>query len=366
MRNHYNLPARKNCITHMEIEHKGFDVFRRARWSIIFALTAFLLIMGVGALGYKLLGEPGNSWADAVYMTFLMVATIGYGGGVDVWHRPELEAFTMLISIFGIAVMTYFFSSVTAIVLASDFDKTLRQRRMGNSMKKIQNHYILCGFGRIGTNISQELDATNRHYIAIDERAADLEALADKRPGLLYIGGDASDEDVLNAANIKEARGVFAITGDDSRNLMITLTARQMAPKTRIVARCSDMRNADKIRLAGADAIVSPNFTGGLRIASAMLRPNVVNFLDEMLRADHGLRVEEVIVPAHFAPRALADLQLSSQHYILLAMRMGTEWKFNPPGDFIVQPGYAIIIMTTTRGRQALEAQLLGIDREED
>jgi voltage-gated potassium channel len=174
----------------------------------------------------------------------------------------------------------------------------------------------------------------------------------------MYIHGDGSDDDILQKAHIETARGVFAVTGDDSRNLMISLTAKQLNPATRVVARCHEIRNSEKLRKAGADAIVSPDFTGGLRIASAMIRPHVVSFLDQMLKSDGNLRVEEVVIPSGFTDIKLAELVLPDRNHIMLALREGGEWVFNPADQHTLRAGMTLVIMATPEGRRAVEAAL--------
>ncbi len=336
------------------------DVIQRARRSIVISLVAFVIVLAIGTFGYKHLGDAQISWIDAAYMTFLMVATIGYGSGIELFHHPDRELFTMALAFSGIGIVTYLFSSVTALMLASDFDKALRRRRMEKQMRKLEGHYILCGFGRVGQNVADELDVTHHHHVVIEENQALIEAYAENKHRQLFIHGDASDDDVLIRANIAMARGVFAVTGDDSRNLMISLTARQLNPTARIVARCNDLRNVEKMKKAGADAIVSPNFTGGMRIASAMLRPHVVSFLDEMLRSDKHLRVEELVVPSTFPPSALSSLDgLRSDHYILLAVRTGGDWVFNPHDDFVLHAGHILVAMASVQGREELKQKLI-------
>ena len=152
--------------------------------------------------------------------------------------------------------------------------------------------------------------------------------------------------------------GVFAVTGDDSKNLVISLTAKQLNPATRVVARCHEIRNGDKLRKAGADAIVSPDFTGGLRIASAMIRPHVVTFLDRMLKSDENLRVEEVVVPAGFNERTIDEVDMPARNHILLALREQDHWIFNPERSHKLRANMTLVIMATPEGRQAVEKAL--------
>ena len=160
---------------------------------------------------------------------------------------------------------------------------------------------------------------------------------------------------MLRVAGVQRAAGVFAVTGDDSKNLVITLSAKKLNPGARVVARCHDVRFVDKIRQVGADDIVSPDFTGALRIASSMLRPAVVSFLDEMLRSDQGLRVEEIGLPPTGKERKIAELAPPDTDYVVLAVRRDGRWEFNPGAELRAKPGSTLIVMTTPAGRAKLE-----------
>lgn len=319
------------------------------------AIAVFLGLLMIGTLGFWMIGDEQTTWSDAIYMTLITVTTVGYEEVVPIRTISE-RLFTGFIAITGFGNLTFLFTSLTVFFLESDLDDTLRRRRMEKSIRKLSGHYIVCGFGRVGRNVANELLITHRKFVAVDDNEQQLISQLDRVPNLLYLQGDASDDDVLLAADIENAKGVFAVTGDDSRNLMIALTAKQLNPNVRVVARCHDVRNIPKIQKAGADAIVSPDFTGGMRIASAMVRPHVVSFLDEMLRAEHKLRVEETIIPDSFTPRPLKSLALRGDNYIVVAVRHGSDWTFNPPGDFIVHPHHVLIAMATPKGLAELSA----------
>jgi voltage-gated potassium channel len=324
------------------------------------ALGMLVAVHIFGTIGYMWLTDGQYSWFDCFYMTFITVATIGFGEIIDMSSNQPARVLTVIIGILGAGNLSMLFSIVTVALLETDLNGSLRRRRMEKTITKLKNHYILCGFGRVGRNIAHELEATNRHFVAIDEQRDKLQDFRDKNPGMLYLHGDASDDDMLLAAGIEDAKGIFAITEDDSRNLMIVITAKQLKPTIRVVARCQETRNTEKMRKAGADAIVSPDFTGGMRIASAMIRPHVVSFLDEMLKSEKNLRIEEIAIPAAFIPKPIGRLELRSANYVVLAAReRGGNWQFNPDKDYLLKPGFTLIAMANPVGRLEIEQQLI-------
>jgi voltage-gated potassium channel len=319
-----------------------------------------VLIHVIGTAGYMIIGSPTATWIDSFYMTFITVATIGYGEVVDLTHHPMGRLFTIFIATVGIATASYLFSTLVALLLESELNIALRKKRMEKQIAKLSGHYIVCGIGRVGTNVARELLKTNRPLVVIENDRAALDRWLEHHPQTLHLHEDAADDDALLKAGLKSAAGVFAVTGDDSHNLMVSLSVKLINPKARVVARVHDIRNTDKARRAGADEVVSPDFTGGMRIASAMVRPHVVNFMDQMLHTDEGLRVEEVVVPSTFASAPLRQVAPRSKDYLLLAIHAQGRWAFNPSDDHLVTAGATLVLMANPGARASFEKSLAG------
>lgn len=326
----------------------------------MYGAVLMLLIHVIGTLGYMYIGRPSATWIDSFYMTFITVATIGFGEIVDLSHHPMGRLFTVFIAVIGIGTMSYLFSTFVALLLESDLNAALRKKRMEKEIARLAGHYIVCGIGRVGSNVADELLKTQRTLVVIETDRLAMDRWLEQHPDTLHLYADAADDEALRRAGIMAAAGVFAVTGDDSHNLMVSLSVKLLNPKARVVARMHDIRNTDKARRAGADEVVSPDFAGGMRIASAMVRPHAVNFMDQMLRTDEELRVEEVMVPAHFPATPVVELIPKSRDYILMATHENGKWVFNPADDHVVQAGAVLVLMSSPGGRAHLE-QLLKV-----
>ena len=332
---------------------------RRRHFSgLALGVVLLLLIQTLGTLGYHYLGRPTASWVDSFYMTFITISTIGFSEIVDLSHHPMGRLFTIFVAVFGIGTLSFLFSSTVALLVNADLNAHLRRKRMEKEIAALRGHYIVCGIGRVGSNVAQELLQTQRTFVVIESDREALDSWLDRHPQTYHLHADAADDATLALAALAGAAGVFAVTGDDSHNLMIALSVKLMNPKARVVVRLHDIRNEQKARRVGADEVVSPDFTGGMRIASVMVRPHVVNFMDQMMHSDDRLRMEQVPVPAGAAGRSLGSLLPRSRDYLLLAMHSGAQWQFNPADDCTVEAASVLVVMTSPHGRALVEQRL--------
>ena len=321
-------------------------------------LIAFLLgTLLIGTIGYAIIGEGKYSFIDCLYMTVITILTIGYGEIVDLSQSPGGRVFTMVIAFSGIGIATYLLSNITSLMVEGRLREVFWRKKMEREIKKLKGHYLICSVEDVGFYIATELTSTKRPFVIVEIDPKRIERAMKVFPESLLVEGDPTDSDTLVRGGIREAAGLFAVTGEDHQNLVISLTAKQLNPSLRVVSRCRDLKNMEKIKKAGADSVVSPAFIGGLRIASEMVRPTAVSFLDVMLRdRDLNLRVEEIVVPDSFAGKPIRALNLIKHpHFLLLAVKKGEKWFYNPPKDEVLQPGDTLIFMTTPDERVQLD-----------
>jgi len=328
------------------------EFYRRLIWAGI----GLVLILVMGTIGYWLIGGREHSFVDALYMTVITITTIGFQEVIDLSGNPGGRVFTIFIAVCGIGVMLYFITNLTAFVVEGEVTESFRRRKMAKKASNSKDHYVVCGTGEIGFHIVSELSATRRPHVIVDVNRRSIDRVLEAFPDEVFVEGDATDNNVLLKAGILKARGVFAVTGDDHHNLIVSLTAKHLNPNVRVVARCNEMKNQERMRKAGADAVVSPSLIGGLRMASEMIRPAAVSFLDVMLRTEGNLRVEEVAVPHSFVGKTISALNLREYRQILLlAVKTNGDWLYNPPDDYVLQPENTLIFMATPEGRFDLE-----------
>jgi voltage-gated potassium channel len=326
------------------------------RLSLCVALL--LVVLAAGAFGYRLIS--GCPLLDCLYITAITVTTIGFREVVSVENSAPAMFFTMFIAFSGIGIMAYTMSVLTALIVEGEILQTYRRKRMEKMIAGMTGHYLVCGVGETGSHIAMELAETQRKFVLVDKR--EQKDLDERLADMPFVQGDATDEKILLKAGLERATGVFAATNDNNYNLVIVVTAKQLKPQVRVVARSPSPEYVDRMKRVGADAVVSPAFIGGLRLASEMVRPTVVSFLDTMLRDKQGnLRIEEIAIPESYNGKRLSDLRLHEcGDLLLLALRGAAGWVFNPPDDVVVTSGVRLVLMVTPEAMRLFEARFSG------
>lgn len=323
-------------------------------------LTGFLTLVFVvigGAVGYYLIGDGRWTFADCVYMTVITVTTVGYGETLDgMAEVPYARGFTVVLLVFGTGSIVFFASMITAFVVEGDLRNVLFASRLKKRMKRMKDHVVVCGAGSTGRHVIEELLKVGVPVIAIDLNEPELREIAAKFPNaeFAFLVGDATDDDIIAQTNLGAARGIVAALSSDKDNLYLTVSARQTVPGIRIVARCAELSHVEKIRRSGADAVVSPNFIGGMRLVSEMMRPAVVRFLDDMLRDTRvAYRIEEI----QLGPRTdeigttLREARVRERFGMtVLAIRSAdnSSWTYNPDPGVKIAPGMTLVVLGST------------------
>lgn len=320
------------------------------RRRIYLALLVFFLVFCLGVAGFKILGGPRWSVLDSVYMTVITLSTVGYGEVQSTADVPGLRVFAIIFNLICLGTIAFAITSITAFIVEGELKNILWRRRMDKHIARLKDHYIVCGSDETARAIVRELLLTKRKFVVLDPSPN----LADKFAsfgGVLLHQGDPSDDGLLLQAGIERAKGIFLSLATDEENLFVTISARNLNPRLRIVTKAIDPNADRKMAKAGADSAISPTFIGGMRMVSEMVRPATVTFLDMMLRdRDKVYRVEEMTVEkgAPLDGKTVEEAKLGEKTgALLVAIRKSgaADYEFNPPKDRLIRENDVLIFI---------------------
>jgi len=326
--------------------------------NILFISLFFISILLAGTAGYMLFEDFGF-W-NSIYLTAMTITTVGYGDIVPV--HPMGKVFTIFLVFTGVGFVLYAFSRLAETMIEGGLRNILERRKMSKKVSQLRDHYIVCGYGRIGKVICDILSENKRPFVVIendDEEIGNIEA-----EGFFALKGEAADDEMLITAGIREARGLIAVVSTDADNVFITLTARGLNPGLFILARSSGARGSDtKLMRAGASKVISPYYIGARRMAQLIVRPTVIDFIDlTMYAGELGLRMEELRVSrdASFANKNLMDSGIRKIHDIIVVAikREGEGMIFNPKPDTMILPDDILIVLGDHSQITALEKEV--------
>jgi len=328
--------------------------------------AAFILacVVVLGATAYYQIGDGRWSFFDCVYMTVITLSTVGFAETLEGMDAiPQARVLTLGLIVVGSGTLLYFLSNLTALVVEGDLRGILRARRMQKRIDHLENHIVVCGAGNTGEHVIGELVDAGVSFVVIDKDEARVRVIGDDLgTELLHVAGDATDDHTLERAGVVRARGVIAALTTDKDNLFITISVRHLNPNARIVAKAIDSTTTPKLRRAGAHAIVSPNYIGGLRLVSEMIRPQAVQFLDRLLREDNKLRIEDVEIPAtaNVVGHTLAECSIRQTGALVIAIRTADgKYVYNPGPDVTLDAGSHLIVIAHAEDLARLREAML-------
>lgn len=340
----------------------GADLYRR---SVRELFTHPLLVMSlvvlipllVGTLGYMLI----ERWPliDALYMTIITISTIGYGEVKDL--SPAGRVFTIGLIVVGVVMASYAITTAIELFSSKEFMAQIRQRRRRRLLKKIRDHCIICGFGRLGRNLAIELQAYESQMVVVDSSQEVIELCYQQ--GIPAILGDAADETILETAGIERAKSLVACVRTDADNVFIVLTARSMNPDLYLISRYNSDASIAKLKRAGANKMISPYAITGHRIAHLLVQPNVTQFLDGVLKfGDQQMRLEEYLICPNspLAGLTLAEARVSVS--VLAVSHPEQTVLSHATADTKLLAGAAVIVMGVDEDLKKFEKLAKGID----
>lgn len=319
-------------------------------------VTAFVLILLFGTLGYMIIA--GANFLDSLYMTVITITTVGYQEIMPL--GPGGRLFTIVLILIGVGFVFYVFGKFTETIVEGGLHKALGKINMDKRLAKVKEHYVICGYGRIGKIICKSFYEAGQDFVVIENDPEEVLNIIKKR--YLLVEGEASDDETLLKAGVRQAKGLVSVVSSDADNVYITLSAKELNPDLLVLSRASGREGAEtKLRRAGADKVISPYDIGGRHMANMILRPMVDAFIDLTVHADNlGLLLEEIKIPASapFIDRTLADSGLRKDYdIIVVAIKRHRDGKmlFNPRHLSVIEAGDVIIVLGEVDNIRRLE-----------
>jgi voltage-gated potassium channel len=318
------------------------DLIKRLR----LAVALFVSVVCIGIVGFMLIEHW--TFTDSLYMTLLTITTVGFR---EV-HPLDVagQYFTMGLLLAGTGTAFYLLILITEFLIEGHLSGMLAEKKVEREIKKQEDHYILCGYGKVGENVAMEFMASGVAFVVIENNPDRVEEC--RQLGIFCIEGDASSDDVLMTAGIKRAKGLVAAVDNDADNVFVTLSARVLNPNINIVARSILEESREKLMRAGANRVVTPSLIGGKRMASIMLRPLVTDYLD-VVTFGEGLqfRLEELIVGRGSGAKGHSlgdiDIRKNTGALILAVRRSSGEFNTNPSADTVLAEGDNLVVLGT-------------------
>jgi voltage-gated potassium channel len=322
--------------------------------------AAMLAVLVVGTIGLVLIED--YPVFDAFYMTLFTVATVGYSELHPLSHAGRV--LNSFIIFFGVTVMFFAIGAMTQTIIRLELGDIFDKRRMRRMIDKLANHYIICGYGRVGRGAAEELRAAGAAFVIVDRDPERGERAA--KAGMLVLTADSTRDETLHAAGVTRARGLIAALETDADNLFVILSARTLNPMLNLAARVAEEEAEQKLRRAGADAVIAPYAITGHRLAQALLRPHVSQFLDfadNSLGTDVAIEQVRVGDASEYVSKSLQQSQLRRDlGVVVLAMRKSSgQMLFNPPAEAEIQGGDYLIVMGRHADLRKLEGLLTGV-----
>ncbi len=309
----------------------------------IITIGMFIIIL-TGTIGFQYF--ENLSALDALWLTVVTILTVGYGDIVP--QSAEGKIFALIIVPIGIVLFAYALSFITATIIEGELSETVGRKRMEQKIKKLKKHIIICGLGRVGRQVALKLIQENVPIVVIEQNVSHIELFSND---ILYIEGDATQDNVLYQAGITEAAGIVAALPHDANNVLIALTAKEINPAIQIVARAERSESEKKLRRAGADKVINPSNIGGRRIAMSILRPSSIEYMDTILHGENEeFGIEEITVQENFVlvGRKIKDTKIREKYGVtIVAIKRNNHIISNPKADETLQVNDVIIIVGT-------------------